>query len=87
MMLQVRWYMILEKEFDYYLAHKAELLKRYAGKFLVIKDRGVIGVYHSDIEALQETSKTHNLGTFLIQKCEPGAESHTQTFHSRFVIG
>ena len=78
--------MILEKEFDYYLAHKAELLKKYDGKFLVIKNQEVVGAYDADLEALLETSKTHEMGTFLIQKCEPGDESHTQRFHSRFVI-
>jgi len=30
-----------------------------------------------------ETSKKFELGTFLVQKVEPGTESYTQTFHSR----
>ena len=73
----------LEKEFKYYLSHQDELVKKYNGKILVIKDQRVIGDYNSEAQAIQDTVKKHPLGTFLIQKCEPGAESYTQTFHSR----
>jgi len=73
----------LENEFKYYLEHQDELVKQYNGKFIVIKDLKVIGVYDSELEAIQKTSKKHELGTFLVQKCEPGNESYTQTYHSR----
>ncbi len=73
----------LEKEFNYYLQHQKELIKQYNGKFIVIKGEEVIGVFNSEIEAVEETSKAHKLGTFLVQKCEPGSESYTYTFHSR----
>lgn len=75
----------LEREFEYYLQHQNDLVKRYNGKFIVIKDEKVIGVYDNELEAIKETSKHHELGTFLVQKCEPGKESYTQTFHSRVV--
>lgn len=73
----------LEKEFEYYLEHQAELVELYNGKYLVIKDSHVQGAYDSEMEAVDEASKTYELGTFLIQKCEPGTESYTQTYHSR----
>ncbi|MEW6235741.1 MAG: hypothetical protein AB1656_10175 [Candidatus Omnitrophota bacterium] len=73
----------LEKEFEYYLQHQDELVKQYNGKFVVIKGEEVLGAYNSEIEALRETTKTTELGTFLVQKCEPGSESYTQVYHSR----
>lgn len=73
----------LEKEFEYYLDHQEELVKKYRGKFVVIKGCKVVGTYDTELEALSETSKTEELGTFLVQKCEPGSESYTHTFHSR----
>jgi len=76
----------LEKEFKYYLAHQDELVKKYKGKFVVIKDNSVIGVYDSELEAIEKTAQEHELGTFLVQKCEPGSESYTQTYHSRIAI-
>jgi len=73
----------LEKEFKYYLEHQDELVKKYNGKFIVIKNREVIGVFDSELEAIEKTAEKHELGTFLVQKCEPGSESYTQTYHSR----
>jgi hypothetical protein len=73
----------LQDEFKYYVDHQKELAEKYNGKIIVIKDRQVIGVYDSEIRAVEETKKKHTLGTFLVQKCELGPESYTQTFHSR----
>ena len=73
----------LEKEFEYYLDHQDELVKKYNGKFVVIKGCSVIGAYDSELQALEETTKIHEMGTFLVQKCEPGSDSYTQSFHSR----
>ena len=76
----------LEREFEYYLAHQSELVKKYDGRFIVIKKRKVIGVYDDQAAAVSETSKSEELGTFLVQKVEPGTNAHTQTFHSRVVF-
>ncbi|GAG16136.1 unnamed protein product [marine sediment metagenome] len=73
----------LEKEFEYYLENQEQLVAKYDGKVLVIKNRQVIGVYDSEQDAIATTTREHELGTFLVQKCEPGADSCTQTFHSR----
>ena len=73
----------LEKDFQYYLEHQTELVKDYKGKYLVIKDQKVIGVFDSQADAYNETQKEHEVGTFLIQLCELGKDSYTQTYHSR----
>jgi len=73
----------LEKEFKFYLEHQDEFVKKYKGKFIVIKNREVLGVFDSELEAIEKTAEKHELGTFLIQKCEPGAESYTHTYNSR----
>lgn len=73
----------LEKEFNYYLAHQNELVKLYNGKFIVIKNCQVIGIYDSEYEAITETTKQNELGTFLVQKCEPGTDNYMQMYHSR----
>jgi hypothetical protein len=73
----------LEKEFNYYLAHQAELVAKYNGKVLAIVGEEVIGVYDSDIAAIEDALKSREMGTFLVQKCSPGEESYSQTYHSR----
>ena len=77
---------MLEKEFKYYIDNQDILVNQYLNKFIVIKDSKVIGSYDSNIDAYDETIKTEKLGTFLIQHCLPGKESHSQTFHSQVYI-
>lgn len=77
----------LEKEFRFFLSHQEELVGKYKGKFIAIAEESVLGAYDSEIEAVRETSKTRPMGTFLVQKCEPGENSYTQTFHSRVHFG
>jgi NAD dependent epimerase/dehydratase family enzyme len=77
---------MLNNEFQYYLDHQQELVKKYKGKYLVIIGEEVVGVYNSDKEALFESQKKYELGSFLIQLCEPGDKSYTQVFHSRVVF-
>lgn len=74
---------MLEKEFKYYQEHQSELVREYEGKFLVIKDEQVEGVYDTQLQAYTEAKKRFELGTFLIQHCLPGMSSYTQSFHSR----
>jgi len=73
----------LEDDFKYYLEHQDEFVEQYDGRVLVIKNHKVLGDYDSEFEAVEETSKTEELGTFLVQKCEPGEDAYTATFHSR----
>ena len=71
----------LEREFHFYLAHQDELVQQYDGKFLVIVGTTIQGAYNDELEAVQDAAKTHEFGTFLIQKCEP--ELEIQAYHSR----
>ena len=73
----------LKAEFQFYLDHQDDLVADHNGRVLVIKSQKVIGVYDSELEAVTETTKTEEMGTFLVQRCAPGQEAHTQTFHSR----
>lgn len=74
---------MLKEEFNYYLEHQAALLEKYEGKFLVIKDKQVIGVFDNQEDAYNESKKKNELGSFLIQFCSKDLGNVTQTFHSR----
>ena len=78
--------MSLEIELQFFKQNQKELLSKYEGKFLVIKDQKVVGVYDSEIEAYTQTQNNFELGTFLIQQCLPGEDSFSQTFHSRVLF-
>ena len=74
---------MLDIEFAYYLKNQAELVKKYNGKYIVIKGEDIIGVFDSETDAYFKTSQTHEIGTFLIQLCNEGNSAYTQTYHSR----
>lgn len=77
---------MLKKEFQYYLDHQEELVKKHLDKFLVIKGQKVVGVHDTKKEAYDDSTSKYELGTFIIQHCRPGTLSHTQTFHSQVIF-
>ena len=78
--------MNLKAEFEYYVNNQTELLIKYSGKYIVIVGDNVVGHYNTHAQAYSESKERFELGTFLIQHCTPGAESYTQTFHSRVMF-
>ena len=45
------------------------LLKTHKGKFVVIKNKTILDYYDSFDEAFTKTTKTEEMGTFIIQEC------------------
>ena len=76
----------LHEEFDYYIAHQDEFVELYDGKVIAIKDGQVLGAYDSDLDAVTETKKSHELGTFLVQRVSKGDTEYVQHYHSRVVF-
>lgn len=75
---------MLDKEFQYFLDHQDELVKKYNGKFIVIKGQKVVGNHDTFIDAYYKTQEQHELGTFLIQECLPGSECYTVVLQAKF---
>ena len=73
----------LKKEFEFFIKHQEKLANEYPGKFLIIKDQAVQGVYENELNAYSEGKKKFELGTFVIQRALLGKEVYTQTFHSQ----
>ena len=76
----------LQQEFRFYIEHQDEMVKKYDGKFIVIKDGLVLGAFDDELTAVTETRKAHELGTFLVQRVSPGDAAYSQTFHSRVIF-
>jgi len=73
----------LDEEYQYYIDNQDELANQYSGKYLIVKDKSVKGVYDSEIEAYQEAKKQFEPGTFLIKPCLPKGADKPQVFHTR----
>lgn len=77
---------MLEKEFQYYLDHQEELVKKYDNRYLVIADEEVVGSYDSFANAVSEAEQKYEVGSFLVQKCSEGEKDYTVKYHSRVRI-
>ena len=51
----------LQKAFDFYLAHQGEMVEKYDGKYIVIKDETVLGAYDDEIGAVTKTPPTRDV--------------------------
>ncbi len=74
-------------EFEWYLANQDALVERYDGKVIAIKDCKVIGVFDSELAAVTETGKSHEPGTFMVQRVSEGDEAYTVTILSHVAPG
>ena len=75
------------KNYLYFINNRNSLYREYGNKFLAIKEEKVIGVYDSLEEALTETLKTEELGTFLVQECVESDEMCINFVQSNVCVG
>ncbi len=75
-----------QNELNFFMAHQDELVRAHRGKVLVIRGTEVVGVYSSPLEAYVNAQKSYELGTFMIQPCEPGSEAYTAAVSSACVV-
>ena len=73
----------LEKEYWYYIDHREELVKKYLNKYIVIKDKEILGSFDSAKEALDKTKTDYKIGTFLIKKVLHEKDEPIANFYSR----
>lgn len=73
----------LKEWFQYYIDNQNELVEKYSGKYLVIKDSQVVGVFDNERDAYFDSEKKYGLGNFIIQLCTPGHEAYIQAVSSR----
>jgi len=71
----------LKKEFNFYIANQDDLVKKYAGKWLVISNEQVRGDFNSNREAYSFGILNYIQGDFIIQLCSEGKDAYTQTFN------
>lgn len=77
---------MIDSNFKYFNDNFEELCKSYLGKYIVIKDESVIGRYNSFDEAFNETIKTEEIGSFLIQLCSSDEDNNINYFYSNNAV-
>ena len=69
-------------DFEWFVENYDALCEQYGDSCLAIKNRSVIGAYKTFDDALLETAKSEELGTFLIQECQKGIKAYIMTFQN-----
>ncbi len=73
----------IQQDYQYYIKHQLELVKKYGGRYIVIKDSEVVGSYDSEIEAYEDAKSKYVLGTFIIKPCLPQNEEPKNILNTR----
>lgn len=71
-------------QLEMYIAKQSEIVEKYNGQIIAVKDGEVLGSFSSKLEALRAMQKdNYQPGSFMIVKCTEGDEEYTATFRSR----
>lgn len=66
-----------EQDFNWFVENYMNLYDEYGHKFIVIKNKSVLGVYNDVAEAVKITSETEELGSFIVQECNGDESGYT----------
>ena len=61
---------MLDKERKYFETQRADWLKKHPGKFVLVKDEELIGVFNTQQEALIEGARRFGTDSFLVRQVE-----------------
>lgn len=70
-------------DFNWFLNNYDELYNKYGHKFLVIKNKTVLGAYDNVRQALDATSEP--IGTFIVQECNGNESAYTNYVASAYI--
>ena len=77
---------MLKTEFKYFLDNQSELVKKFNNRVLVIIGEKVVDDYDDYDNAVFQSLKKYEPGSFLVQECTEGEDAYTQTFHTRAIF-
>jgi hypothetical protein len=78
---------MFDKELAFFIDNQADLVSKFRGRVLLLRNASVAGVFDSPLEAYLVGQTQYALGTFMIQPCEPGPAAYTVTLSSHGVFG
>ena len=82
--------MVLQQQstdFEWFKNNYNEICKEYNGRFVVIKNKTIIGDYSSYSEAVRSTEQTEARGTYIVQHCNGEESGYTNYISSMNFMG
>lgn len=67
----------MREDYEWYKDNLDQLYKEFGSSIIAIKNKRVIGSYDNFKKALEETGKTEEEGSFILQRCGIGESSYT----------
>ena len=77
---------MFDKELAFFIDNQAELVSKYRGQVLILKDAAVVGAYPTPLAAQTAAERRFGIVTYMLQPCEPGPGAYTVTVSSQGVI-
>ncbi len=74
--------MTYKSDYEFFINNKAELLSKYFGEFIVIKDQEVVGSFPTMTKAMVYALEKFEKGSFTVEECVD-SRFEQQVFHSR----
>jgi len=68
---------VFDKELAFFIANQDALFREHGGKTLIIRGEKVEGAYETLLEAYLTAKREFQVGTFMLQPCEPGPSAYT----------
>lgn len=75
------------EDFAWFVENYDSIFKRYGHKFIVIKNKVILGVYDDIITAIDKTSESYELGSFIVQECNGDPSAYTSSIVTVGMIG
>jgi len=73
---------MFEVENKFYQENRETFREKYLGKRVVIVNDKILGVYDSDADAIAETSKTMEMGTFCVKYVPVNPDEEIHRLHT-----
>jgi hypothetical protein len=77
---------MFDKELEFFIENQDKLVKLYPDKLLILRGQEIVGVYDTPLEAYLRAQEKYEIGTFMLQPCQPGPQAYTVTISTQQVF-
>ena len=64
-------------DYKWFLENYNAIYEKYGVSYVVIKNKTILGTFETYAEGVRATSKTDEIGTFIVQKCDGNESAYT----------
>lgn len=73
-------------DYEWFINEYMNIYHKYGHCYVAIKNKTILGTYSSVREAVNNTSKSYERGTFIVQECNGDSSGYTCTISTIGVV-